>query len=137
MGTGNVATVRSYSINAWMNGIPAWDVSIPCIDFVKLSRITKLPPTKALVFLDENPDTINDGYWVQDLDSRTQWIDSPAHYHDNGAGLSFADGHSEIRLWTDKNVLAGDHGGATGFPANPINGPDLPWIQARCTVQVR
>jgi prepilin-type N-terminal cleavage/methylation domain-containing protein len=137
MGSGNVATVRSYSMNAWMNGIPAWTVSIPCIDFLKLSGITRLPPVMALVFLDEDPNTINDGYWVQDLDSRTQWIDSPAHYLDNGACLSFADGHSEIRKWTDKNVLGDAHGGASGFPANPINGPDLPWVQARCTVQVR
>jgi prepilin-type N-terminal cleavage/methylation domain-containing protein len=137
MGAGNVATVRSYSMNSWMNGIPAWPVSIPCIDFLKMSRITQLPTTMALVFLDENPDTINDGYWAQDLDSRTQWIDSPAHYLDNGACLSFADGHSEIRIWTDKNVLGGASGGASGFPANPSNGPDLPWVQARCTVQVR
>ena len=136
-GAKNVPTVRSYSMNSWMNGIPAWPVSIPCVDFLKLSGITKLPPTMALVFLDENPDTINDGYWAQDLDSRTQWIDSPAHYHNNAGCLSFADGHAEIRVWTDKNVLAGADGGATGFPANPLNGPDLPWVQARCTVQVR
>jgi hypothetical protein len=137
VGANNVPTVRSYSMNSWMNGIPTWPVSIPCVDFLKLSRITQLPPTMALVFLDENPDTINDGYWAQDLDSRTQWIDSPAHYHNNAGCLSFADGHAEIRVWTDKNVLAGAAGGATGFPANPLNGPDLPWVQARCTVQVR
>jgi prepilin-type N-terminal cleavage/methylation domain-containing protein len=135
MGSGGAPTVRSYSMNAWMNGIPEWPVSIPCINFLKLSGITALSPVMALVFLDENPDTINDGYWVQDLDSKTQWIDSPAHYLDNGACLSFADGHSEIRKWIDKNVLNGAVGGADGFPANPINGPDLPWVQARCTVQ--
>jgi prepilin-type N-terminal cleavage/methylation domain-containing protein len=136
-GARNVPTVRSVSMNAWMNGLPAWPVSIPCINFTKLSGITRLPLTMALVFLDENPDSINDGYWAQDLDSRTQWIDSPAHYHNNAGCLSFADGHAEIRKWTDKSVLAGSFGGATGFPANPANGPDLPWVQARCTVQVR
>jgi prepilin-type N-terminal cleavage/methylation domain-containing protein len=136
-GTDNVPTVRSYSMNAWMNGIPAWNVSIPCVDFLKLSRITQLPLPMALVFLDENPDSINDGYWAQDLDSRTQWIDSPAHYHNNAGCLSFADGHAEIRKWTDKSVLAGLFGGESGFPANPLNCPDLPWVQARCTVQVR
>jgi prepilin-type N-terminal cleavage/methylation domain-containing protein len=137
MGAGNVPTVRSYSMNAWMNGMPAWPVSIPCIDFSKVSRITQLPLPMALVFLDENPDSINDGYWAQDLDSRTQWIDSPAHYHNNAGCLSFADGHAEIRNWTDKSVLAGLFGGQSGFPANPPNGPDLAWVQARCTVQVR
>jgi prepilin-type N-terminal cleavage/methylation domain-containing protein len=136
-GAGNIPTVRSYSMNCWMNGMPTWPVSIPCVDFLKLSKMTQLPTPMALVFLDENPDTINDGYWAQDLDSRTQWIDSPAHYHNNAGCLSFADGHAEIRVWTDKNVLAGADGGATGFPANPLNGPDLHWVQARCTVQVR
>jgi prepilin-type N-terminal cleavage/methylation domain-containing protein len=135
-GAGNVPTVRSYSMNAWMNGIPPWTVSIPCIDFKKLAGITQPSPAMALVFLDENPDTINDGYWAQDLDSRTTWIDSPAHYHVNAGGLSFADGHAEIRKWTDKNVLAGLSGGASGFPSDPKSG-DLVWVQERCTVQVR
>jgi prepilin-type N-terminal cleavage/methylation domain-containing protein len=137
VGANNVTTVRSYSMNAWMNGIPAWTVSIPCIDFLKMSKITKLPPAMALVFVDENPDTINDGYWVQDLDSDKQWIDSPAHYHVNAGGLSFSDGHAETRVWTDKNVLAGVDGGAEGFPASPPPYTDLRWVQARCTVQVR
>ncbi|HEY3863449.1 MAG TPA: prepilin-type N-terminal cleavage/methylation domain-containing protein [Verrucomicrobiae bacterium] len=136
-GSGNAPTVRSYSMNAWMNGVPAWPVSIPCVDFLKLSRITRIPTVMALVFIEENPDTINDGYWAQDLDNRAQWIDSPAHYHNNGCGLSFLDGHSEFRTWTDMNVLNGADGGASGFAAKPLNGPDLPWVQARCTVQVR
>jgi prepilin-type N-terminal cleavage/methylation domain-containing protein/prepilin-type processing-associated H-X9-DG protein len=124
---------RSYSMNAWMNGITPWNAE--CIDFSKVSQIT-LPLTMSLVFLDENPDTINDGYWAQNPADKTQWIDSPAHYHNNGGNLSFADGHTENRTWTDIGVLSGADGGANGFPANPINGPDLPWVQARCTTIV-
>jgi prepilin-type processing-associated H-X9-DG protein len=125
--------VRNYSMNAYMNGKSALPFIPASVNFTKLSAIT-LATTKALVFLDENPATINDGYWAEDLTQPTQWIDSPAHYHDNGANMSFADGHSEFRIWRDLNVLAGDAGGATGFQANPLNGPDLPWVQSRCSV---
>ncbi len=126
---------RNYSMNCWMDGITAWPSS--CVNFTKEDELTLakgLPPTMAMIFIDENPATINDGYWAQDPTKPTQWIDSPAHYHNNGANLSFADGHAEGRKWTDANVLAGMHNGATGFPANPLNGPDLPWVQARVTV---
>jgi prepilin-type N-terminal cleavage/methylation domain-containing protein/prepilin-type processing-associated H-X9-DG protein len=122
---------RSYSMNAWMNGIAPWPS--PCIDFAKVSQIT-LPPTSALVFIEENPESINDGYWVQDPTKTTTWIDSPAHYHNNAGSMSFADGHAESRVWTDPNVLADKFNGASGFPAVFGPDPDLPWVQARCTV---
>jgi prepilin-type N-terminal cleavage/methylation domain-containing protein/prepilin-type processing-associated H-X9-DG protein len=121
---------RNYSMNAWMNGALPWNSL--CVDYIKVTDIAK--PSQSMVFIDENPNTINDGYWAQDITNPRQWIDSPAHYHNNGANLSFADGHAESRKWMDVNVLHGASGGATGFPANPVAGPDLPWIQARCTV---
>lgn len=126
---------RNYSMNCWMDGIKPWPV--PCINFTKTTQFSLnmgLPPTMAFVFIDENPSTINDGYFVEDPSHPAQWIDSPAHYHNNGANLSFADGHAEFRKWTDVGVLSGKSGGATGFAANPVNGPDLPWLQARTTV---
>lgn len=140
----STARNRSYSMNCWMDGINGLSGANPipwnalCINFTKVTRLNNgtLPPSMAFVFLDENPKTINDGFWVADPSKPTQWIDSPAHYHNSGGNLSFADGHAEYRKWTDAGVLAGLDGGATGFPANPINGPDLPWVQARSTVLV-
>jgi prepilin-type N-terminal cleavage/methylation domain-containing protein len=143
-GANNVPTVRSYSMNSWMNGIPPWQSSLPCVTFTKFSGITQLSTPMALVFLEESPVTINDGYWAQDLDSRTQWIDCPGYYHINCCGLSFADSHAEIRKWTDRAIFAlkPPPPGASGFPANPLPGQpisqqDLPWIQARCTIELR
>jgi prepilin-type N-terminal cleavage/methylation domain-containing protein/prepilin-type processing-associated H-X9-DG protein len=121
---------RNYSMNAWMDGMTPWNSL--CVDYIKVTDIAK--PSQSMVFIDENPNTINDGYWAQDPTQRTQWIDSPAHYHNSGANMSFADGHAEARKWSDINVLKGASGGATGFQANPLTGPDLPWVQARCTV---
>src|SRR5207245_1675483 len=54
---------RSYSMNGWMNGIGAWNSL--CVNFTKVSQIT-LPVTLAQVFIEENPGSINDGYWIQD-----------------------------------------------------------------------
>ena len=123
---------RSYSMNGWMNGINAWNAQY--INFIKTSQIS-MAPNMALVFVEENPASINDGYWIQNPGTSTQWIDSPAHYHNNVGAMSFSDGHAESRKWTDANVLADKFGGAGGFAAGPGN-PDLPWVQERCTVPV-
>lgn len=116
-----------------MGGINPWNNV--CIDFLKTSDIqAHMPMTMAFVFLDENPGSINDGYWVADPSVPTTWIDSPAHYHNNGSNLSFADGHAEAKKWMDNGVLTGKFNGQSGFSADPVNGPDLPWIQVRSTV---
>lgn len=125
--TDKVAThLRSYSMNCWMNGITPW--TDPSVTFLKVTDITLI---NAMVFLDENPNTINDGFWASTPSIPTHWVDSPAHYHNNGGNLSFVDGHAESRKWTDINVLNGTDGGKTGFTANPATGPDLPWLHPR------
>lgn len=130
--TGTVRN-RSYAMNCWMNGINVWNTL--SVFYTKTSQFdAKLPPSMAFVFIDENPNTINDGYWAQNPATPTQWIDSPAHYHNKGGNLSFADGHAETRKWSDLSVLSGASGGEAGFAANPLNGRDLPWVQERCTV---
>lgn len=58
------------------------------------------------MLLDEREDSINDGFWVLSMSgypdpTKTQVIDYPAAYHNGAGGLSFADGHSEIRKWVD------------------------------------
>jgi prepilin-type processing-associated H-X9-DG protein len=124
-----VGRVRSVSMNCWLNGSLQWNTS--CVNFKKISDLSMV---STLVFIEENPATINDGYWAENPADKTQWIDSPAHYHDNGCSISFTDGHAERRKWQDINILDGRDGGGTGFPANPLHGPDLPWVQARCTI---
>lgn len=129
----SVTRNRSYSMNGWMDGINTWNSQ--CISFTSSTKIS-MQLNMALVFIEENPGSINDGYWIQDLTKTTTWIDSPAHYHNNCGSMSFADGHAESRKWTDANVLADKFGAQNGFPASPAGNPDLPWIQQRCTVLV-
>ena len=56
-------------------------------------------PAETWVFLDENPDSINDAGCFNPQ-TATAWTDQPASYHNAAAGFSFADGHSEVKKWT-------------------------------------
>jgi prepilin-type processing-associated H-X9-DG protein len=78
------------------------------------------------VFIDEHPDSINDGYFDNNPDSG-YWGDIPACYHNGACGFSFADGHSEIKKWRSRtskytavqfvypNVMAFDAAGIQDF----------------------
>ena len=64
--------------------------------WLKQAQVPK--PSKTWLFLDEHPDSINDGYFVNN-DAATSWQDIPASYHNGACGFSFADGHAEIKKW--------------------------------------
>jgi hypothetical protein len=60
--------------------------------------VPPLPPANAIIFLEENPESVNDGYL--ELDSTGgEWPDIPGCNHVWGCGMSFADGHAEIHHW--------------------------------------
>jgi prepilin-type processing-associated H-X9-DG protein len=74
----------------------SWYASGQYRQFLKQSDVPQ--PVKTWVTLDEHPDSINDGFFIVDINA-TQWGDLPASYHNGACGFSFADGHSEIRKW--------------------------------------
>jgi len=112
---GGVPTVRSMSMNAWMNPINAWAAdhvtgSAPYYrSFRKYSHILK--PSETWVTLDENPASINDGWFVCHPASAS-WVDIPATYHNGANGMAYSDGHSEIKKWRDPAITA--HNAAIG-----------------------
>ncbi len=65
----------------------------------KVSQIVDPPPTQALVFIDEDVKSINDGNIGLRSFPSDEWGDSPGKRHKNGAVLSFADGHVEYWKW--------------------------------------
>jgi prepilin-type N-terminal cleavage/methylation domain-containing protein len=131
------ARVRSLSMNGQMGGIstqpnvinsPGWKL------FVKMGQINNPVPSMAWVFIDEQADSINDGFFRVDMSTTSSWADVPASYHGASGALSYADGHSEIRKWSDpavkdRAVTKTDISGAVS--ANPNT--DLLWLQARTT----
>jgi prepilin-type N-terminal cleavage/methylation domain-containing protein/prepilin-type processing-associated H-X9-DG protein len=94
--------VRSYSMNGFV-GSPAPDLldAAPYKVFRKTSDFRT--PTDIFVFLDEHPDSIDDGWFIfcinSDPTETTTWSDLPASNHGGAAGFTFADGHAEIHKW--------------------------------------
>jgi len=124
-------TTRSMSMNAWMNPITPFTGSGRTCK--TLADILTPAPVNCWVFLDECPGTINDPFFVCDpFDGyASTWVDIPAAYHNQAGGLSFADGHSQIRRWHDPVLL-----GQITAPFVPTPNPaiDLNWLQQRSTV---
>jgi prepilin-type N-terminal cleavage/methylation domain-containing protein/prepilin-type processing-associated H-X9-DG protein len=58
-------------------------------------------PAKTWLVMDEHPDSINDGYFINNPGA-SAWQDIPASYHNGACGFSFADGHSEIKKWRSR-----------------------------------
>ena len=100
--------------------------------FQKESEINNPTPSDLWVFVDESPDSINDGSFAVQMPAlayNTYWIDMPAKYHGNSCGFSFADGHSEIHKWLQPGNIATVNYQAlakSGIPA--LGDPDVLWL---------
>jgi prepilin-type N-terminal cleavage/methylation domain-containing protein len=131
--------VRSISMNGQMGGLstqpPVLNQYGPGANyqvFIKQTDITKPAPTMAWVFIDEHADSINDGFFRLVLNQTAQWEDAPASFHGASGALSFADGHAEIKRWSDANLK--DRAVTRTAMAKPINAlpnTDLLWMEER------
>ena len=96
------ARVRSISMNGMLgdpgpsfkNGLNLNNPNY--VQFLNLAAIQNTAGT--FVLLDEHPDSINDGYFLNVGDS-DEWVDLPGSYHNGAATLSFADAHLEVHPW--------------------------------------
>jgi prepilin-type N-terminal cleavage/methylation domain-containing protein/prepilin-type processing-associated H-X9-DG protein len=111
-----------------------WLPNPPYRVFTKESHIIDPSPSMLWVFIDEHPDSINDGGFGVQMPSSaaaTVWVDVPANYHNGAGGLSFADGHSEIRKWVNQNAIPPvRYAGLTGLIAVQ-NNIDVLWLATR------
>src|SRR5206468_4278882 len=104
------------------------------VQFLKLVTIPK--PSQIFIFLDEHPDSINDGYFLNKADD-LEWIDLPASYH-NGAGcFSFADGHSEVHRWLEASTRrpARPDAATLPFDISPSESRDFDWVAERMSIE--
>jgi prepilin-type N-terminal cleavage/methylation domain-containing protein/prepilin-type processing-associated H-X9-DG protein len=125
--------VRSISMNGNMNGSSWYTAEIrnEFFTYRKYSEIVRPSPSEAFVFLDEHPDAIDDGYFLVFLNRKELWGNMPANYHNGACGLSFADGHAEIRKWRDPDTLS------KKLVPNPRGPNDVPWIQVRTSAPLQ
>ena len=143
--------IRTMSMNQWFGGFgnptmvfagkPAWS-SPPWMMYRRVTDVTDPGPSNTILFFDMREDAINSGGLLISMagapstPALTEWVDYdlPAFYHNKAGGLSFADGHSEIRRWQDPRTMP---------PATPgvllanqgvsPNNPDIIWLQQRAT----
>jgi prepilin-type N-terminal cleavage/methylation domain-containing protein/prepilin-type processing-associated H-X9-DG protein len=105
---------RSYNMSQSVNGYPEFLVAenqpglsdLP--SWKKFVQIAQPSPSQAFVFIDEHWQTLLDSqfgnpvgmpYWGQ------IWFDMPSDRHNQGANLSFADGHVERWRWQVPKVF--------------------------------
>jgi prepilin-type N-terminal cleavage/methylation domain-containing protein/prepilin-type processing-associated H-X9-DG protein len=75
--------------------------------FLKTSDFNVPGPASTFLFIDERPDSIDNGLFELVPDgypgnpAQWSWGNWPANYHNNAASLSFADGHTESHRWRD------------------------------------
>jgi prepilin-type processing-associated H-X9-DG protein len=101
--------VRSLSMSQAMNSRDDWLGYLTkkkYVVFRKLSDLNRMGASKAYVFIDEHPDSINFGDFAVAMNdgvapTRIYIVDVPASYHNGAGGLSFADGHAEVHRWLD------------------------------------
>ncbi len=107
--------------------------------FLKLSNTPN--PARLYVMIDEHPDSINDGFFLNDANYATfaRWGDLPASFHGGAGGVSFADGHSEIHKWKSRATIQPVRLSA-GFQQIPfsidaLGKVDSEWITSRASVR--
>jgi prepilin-type N-terminal cleavage/methylation domain-containing protein len=91
-------------------------------------------PAAMFTFLDEHPDTINDGFFMNRLEEEPRWGNLPATWHAQSSSLVFLDGHAETHRWVvggpEGTIRPNVKGGAGGiFPARPLT--DWNWLTER------
>jgi prepilin-type processing-associated H-X9-DG protein len=94
-------------------------------------RLTHLPrPASNFVFLDEHPDSINDGYFINQPGA-SSWGDLPAAYHEGGAGIAYADGRAEIHRWRSEASRLPVRYQYVNRPFDAAGREDFAWYAAR------
>ena len=133
--------VRSYSMNAMMGD--AGEISSTGKNnnnpkYVQFFRITDIPrPSDIFVFVEEHPDSINDGYFLN-VYYKNQWYDLPTSEHGRSAPFAFADGHAQLHKWASASTRQSLRAFAVQtwpIVLNPNDTVDLNWVMDRMSIK--
>ena len=131
--------VRSVSMNAMLGNAGeflAEGVNTNNPGYKQFFRLSEVPdPAHIFAFVEEHPDSINDGYFINRF-YHYEWIDLPASWHNDGANFAFADGHSEFRRWINAGTMPPPRPDAARLPMDVVKGEraDFYWVLSRTSV---
>lgn len=131
LGPTSLPRVRTLSLNCFL-GTPV--ESPVATTYRRMADIVRPGPSEMMSFIDERPETINDGsfglQWPFDPRRPEAWVlrDKPTPRHRDGSVLAFADGHVEYHRWQDDRTLRPPRDDAL-MP----NNPDILWMQQHAT----
>jgi prepilin-type processing-associated H-X9-DG protein len=149
-----VPRVLTMSMNLYVGGfapnnmgqcgtVGGWESTYPELNnfrlFCKTTDINK--PSQIFLFLDMREDSVNWSNFMQmmrgypDNPGIATLGDMPGMYHSRAAGFSFADGHSEIKKWTDGRTTPPMAAGGMLIvdPSWGNNNKDVYWLQHHST----
>jgi len=115
------------------------------IIYIKENQVRNPDPSDLWVFLDEDPDSINDGAFAVQMPPQPQstvWVDMPAKYHGNACSFTFVDGHVEIHAWAKPGLIETPTYTTTTFSGssqnNVVSQPrdqDIDWVAQHTTAR--
>jgi prepilin-type N-terminal cleavage/methylation domain-containing protein/prepilin-type processing-associated H-X9-DG protein len=133
--------IRSVSLNGFVNGDSGDNLGrFKGVFFVytKTIEVVRPGPAQVFTFLDEHPDSIDDGFFALEPTISKRWAfgtppNVPANYHNGACGFAFVDGHAEVHKWRDAATLQKKLPASGGNYTAPI---DVPWAQLRATARI-
>jgi prepilin-type N-terminal cleavage/methylation domain-containing protein/prepilin-type processing-associated H-X9-DG protein len=128
--------VRSCSANGYV-GTTVYEATVggsvntAFKNFRKTTDFIGLGPSDAFVFLDENPASLDDGFFyiIESINPNALSLNEnhPAVNHGKSSSLSFADGHAELHKWHDVFLTI-------NLSAAPTGSDNL-WLTSHATVK--
>jgi prepilin-type N-terminal cleavage/methylation domain-containing protein/prepilin-type processing-associated H-X9-DG protein len=126
---------RSLSMNSLVGdpGVLTNKFNPAYVQFFKAASFIR--PAMVFVILDEHPDTLNDGFFMNRLEEY-KWGNLPASYHQGAGNLSFGDGHAETHRWVVPDTVRPPVKGGVGgiIPAEPPT--DYQWLKDRTSARL-
>ena len=139
--------IRTMAMNAYVGGFSGTYYNLGDMPnntiYLKYSQLSRPGADRIFLLMDEREDAINWGNFLTDMAGYPNTpgayalLDLPASYHGQAGGLSFCDGHSEIRRWRDIRTMPAIGDETAIFDGNtpsPCPGNiDVAWLQDHTT----
>ncbi len=132
---GRIPLVGDFLTGSYSTTQTAWQ------KYAKTANMTRPGPANLWVMMDEFPGSINDasmaamGWDSLSAANSERLIDYPASYHNRACGISFADGHAEIKKWQESSTMPVDTGDLIPLNVSVPGSRDVQWLGERTSAR--